>query len=224
MNAWVGSLSTFGQNLRYGGPQLAIFASLIAAFVQWTVTLGLSELASAFPSSGVSTLPPLKRCVFQGLHETQGQYHFMYILAPEKWKRFSAFVIGWMSVLAWWFATSAGLSLVAVSTTGLAAFLNPEYTPKDWHIYLCFLAMAFLSGALTLGGFGISTKRQQFSPYLRSRNRLLKSQAAQCSSVWAVSWPGSLFYWPQSHTPMILRLLWHQTKGPAAGTQELHGC
>jgi len=55
MNAWVGSLSTFGQNLRYGGPQLVIFAALVAAFVQWVVTLGLSELASAFPSSGVST-------------------------------------------------------------------------------------------------------------------------------------------------------------------------
>jgi choline transport protein len=55
MNAWVGSLGTFGQNLRYGGPQVVIFACLVAAFVQWIVTLGLSELASAFPSAGVGT-------------------------------------------------------------------------------------------------------------------------------------------------------------------------
>jgi choline transport protein len=151
MNAWVGSLSTFGQNLRYGGPQLVVFAALIAGFVQWTVTLGLSELASAFPSSGVSTF--YSATLSNAYMKTQGQYHFMYILAPEKWKRFSAFIIGWMTVLAWWFATSAGLSLVAVSTTGLAAFLNPEYTPKNWHIYLCFLAMAFISGALTLRRF-----------------------------------------------------------------------
>lgn len=46
-------MSTFGQNLRYGGPQCVIFALIAGAFVQWIVTLGLSELASAFPSSGV---------------------------------------------------------------------------------------------------------------------------------------------------------------------------
>jgi choline transport protein len=54
MNSWIGALSTFGQGLRYGGPQVAIFALLVAGFVQWAVALGLSELASAFPSSGVS--------------------------------------------------------------------------------------------------------------------------------------------------------------------------
>ncbi|KAK5049451.1 hypothetical protein LTR84_004380 [Exophiala bonariae] len=126
MNSWVGALSTFGQNLRYGGPQCVIFALITAGFVQWAVTLGLSELASAFPSSG-------------------GQYHFTYILAPEKFKRFGAFVIGWMSVLAWWVATTSGLSLVAISSTGLAAFVNPSYTPKSWHIYLCYLGMALIS-------------------------------------------------------------------------------
>jgi choline transport protein len=52
-----------------------------------------------------------------------------------------------MSVLAWWFATCAGLSLVAVASTGMAAFMNPSYTPKNWHIYLCYLAMALISGA-----------------------------------------------------------------------------
>lgn len=52
-NSWVGLLSNFGQNLQYGGPPLAVWSVLIACFVQWTITLGLSELASAFPSSGV---------------------------------------------------------------------------------------------------------------------------------------------------------------------------
>lgn len=55
MNAWVAALSTFGQNLRYGGPVLVIFGAVIAAIIQWIVTLGLSELASAFPSAGVSS-------------------------------------------------------------------------------------------------------------------------------------------------------------------------
>ncbi|KAJ5518239.1 Amino acid/polyamine transporter I [Penicillium expansum] len=64
-NAWVGALSNVGQNLRYGGSQVALFSVIIACFVQWIITLGLSKLASAFPSSG-------------------GQYHFVYIIAPPE--------------------------------------------------------------------------------------------------------------------------------------------
>lgn len=54
MNSWVGALSTFGQGLRYGGAQAVVFALLAATAIQWILTLGLAELASAFPSSGVS--------------------------------------------------------------------------------------------------------------------------------------------------------------------------
>lgn len=54
-NSWVGYLSNFGQNLIYGGPQNVVFGLLVATAVQWTITLGLSEVASAFPSSGVSS-------------------------------------------------------------------------------------------------------------------------------------------------------------------------
>jgi choline transport protein len=56
MNSWIGALSTFGQGLRYGGAQAVIFSLLAATAVQWILTLGLAELASAFPSSGVGII------------------------------------------------------------------------------------------------------------------------------------------------------------------------
>ncbi|KAL8702394.1 MAG: hypothetical protein Q9201_004439 [Fulgogasparrea decipioides] len=60
-NSWNGYLSNFGQNLIYGGPQVVVFGLLVATAVQWTITLGLSEVASAFPSAGVSlTIAPRK--------------------------------------------------------------------------------------------------------------------------------------------------------------------
>lgn len=46
--------SCFGQNMIYGGPQSVIFGLLVAFFVQWIVTIGLSELGSAFPVSPTS--------------------------------------------------------------------------------------------------------------------------------------------------------------------------
>ncbi|KAL8980816.1 MAG: hypothetical protein Q9177_005770 [Variospora cf. flavescens] len=67
-SSWVGYLSNFGQNLIYGGPRVVVFGLLIATVVQCVITLGLSEVASAFPSAG-------------------GQYHFTFILAPGPHKR-----------------------------------------------------------------------------------------------------------------------------------------
>ncbi|KAJ5958512.1 uncharacterized protein N7479_005662 [Penicillium vulpinum] len=110
-NSWVGALSNFGQNLRYGGTQVALFSVIIAFFAQWIITLGLSELASAFPSSG-------------------GQYHFVYIIAPPKHKRFAASMTGWMSILGWWMVTGSGLSLVANAALELSKFLHPDFEIK----------------------------------------------------------------------------------------------
>ncbi|RAK94419.1 amino acid permease [Aspergillus costaricaensis CBS 115574] len=55
-NSWAGYMSNFGQILAYGGPRLVIFGSICAFVVQIIVILGLSELASAFPSDQVEEI------------------------------------------------------------------------------------------------------------------------------------------------------------------------
>ncbi|MCJ1428598.1 hypothetical protein MMC29_006508, partial [Sticta canariensis] len=125
-NSWVGYMSCFGQNLAYAGPQNAVFGLLVATVVQWTVTLGLSEVASCFPSSG-------------------GQYHFVFILAPKKGKKFAAFVIGWMNLLAWSICLCSGISVFVASVSGLASFLDTSYEPTPWQLYLMYLATAVVS-------------------------------------------------------------------------------
>lgn len=125
-NSWVGYLSNFGQNLIYGGPQSVILGLLVATVIQWIVTLGLSEVASAFPSAG-------------------GQYHFTFILAPTKHKRFAAFVVGWMTLMGWWVITCSGVSLCAVSVAGMINFWHDEFEAASWQIYLIYLATIFLT-------------------------------------------------------------------------------
>ncbi|KAK5677213.1 hypothetical protein LTS10_010402 [Elasticomyces elasticus] len=122
-NSWIGYLSCFGQNLIYGGPQSCIFGLIVAFFAQGLVTIGLSELGSAFPSSG-------------------GQYHFCYILAPPSNKRFAAYVVGWMSMVAWWVVTCSGISLAAVTLSGLVNFWHPNFVATQWEIYLIYVAVA----------------------------------------------------------------------------------
>ncbi|KAK5943822.1 hypothetical protein PMZ80_003103 [Knufia obscura] len=80
-NSWIGYAASFGPNVVFAGPQSAIFGLLVAAVIQFFITLGLSEVASAFPSSG-------------------GQYHAVWLIASEKTKRFAAYIVGWCPSLA----------------------------------------------------------------------------------------------------------------------------
>ncbi|KAH6989506.1 amino acid/polyamine transporter I [Ilyonectria sp. MPI-CAGE-AT-0026] len=125
-NSWVGYLSNFGQSLIYGGPQVCILGLVVAFVVQFIITLGLAEIASAFPSTG-------------------GQYHFCYILTPEKSKRFTAFVVGWMSTLAWWIVTCSGISLAAATLSGMISFFEPDFVVQRWQIYLLYVAVALIT-------------------------------------------------------------------------------
>ncbi|KAI0449477.1 amino acid/polyamine transporter I [Xylaria acuta] len=122
-NSWAGYLSCFGQSLQYGGPQTCLLGLVVAFFVQFTITLGLSEIASAFPSTG-------------------GQYHFCYILSPGKTRRFAAYVIGWMSMLAWWIVTCSGISLAAATLSGMINFFRPEFMATAWQVYLFYVVTA----------------------------------------------------------------------------------
>lgn len=125
-NSWVGYLSCFGQNLAYAGPNNVVFGLLVAAVIQWIITLGLSEISSCFPSSG-------------------GQYHFVFILAPKESRRFAAFAVGWMNILGWSVALCSGVSVVVASVLGLVAIWDESFQATQWQSYLMYLAVTSLS-------------------------------------------------------------------------------
>ncbi|KAF3805166.1 Choline transport protein [Colletotrichum gloeosporioides] len=129
-NSWIGYLfplkSNFGQNLIYGGPQSCIFGLLVAFAAQLVITLGLGEIASAFPSTG-------------------GQYHFCYILSSPNTRRFAGYLIGWMSMLAWWIVTvlrCSGISLFSMTLAGMIQFWHPGFEGTQWQIYLIYVGTA----------------------------------------------------------------------------------
>ncbi|KIV82016.1 hypothetical protein PV11_04157 [Exophiala sideris] len=125
-NSWIGYAASFGQNIIYGGAQNAVFSLIVAAVVQSFITGGLSELASAFPSSG-------------------GQYHICYLIAPEKTKRFTAFIVGWFSIIGWWVLTCSGISFAAIAIQGMVLFWFPNLTIHPWQLYLIYLAVIVAS-------------------------------------------------------------------------------
>ncbi|KAI9150864.1 Choline transport protein [Paramyrothecium foliicola] len=125
-NSWLSYASCFGQSLMYGGPQATIFGLIVACFVQWFITLGLAEQASAFPSSG-------------------GQYHFTYIVAHPKNKRFAAYYVGMLSVIGWWVITCSGISNNVQSIIGMIIFAKPDFVAKQWHSYLMYVGLILIT-------------------------------------------------------------------------------
>ncbi|KAG6354403.1 hypothetical protein INS49_004420 [Diaporthe citri] len=65
--------------------------------------------------------------------------------SPERWKNFAAFIVGWMSVLAWWIVTCSGLSLAAVTLSGLVNYWHPDYVATQWQIYFIYIAVSTLT-------------------------------------------------------------------------------
>lgn len=140
-NSWLGYASCFGLGLAYGSGSTAVFGLVIAAAVQWTVLLGLAELCSAFPSSGVSLLFLHARASLTG----QGQYHFTYILAPRPLRSFAAYIVGMINIISWWVTTASGTFLTAISAFGIAKFWHPDFVGAQWQVYLCYVLVIIMT-------------------------------------------------------------------------------
>nr|POE87746.1 choline transport protein [Quercus suber] len=110
---WETVLSIFSQAFENGGPAGAVYGFIIA----WSSTLSvytvISELASMAPIAA-------------------GQYYWVYMLAPAKYKTVGSYVVGWLTSLAW-IATVATETLFAGTIIqGMAVLDHPEYEGKMW--------------------------------------------------------------------------------------------
>lgn len=145
VNSWLTYAACFGVAFSYGGGSVAVFSPVISAIIQWITLLGVSELSSAFPSSGVSYSLMQNRYYTNRQCSIQGQYHFTYIITPESYKRVAAYIVGMVNILAWWINTASGTIYTAISVFGIITFLNPNFSGQQWQVYLCYLLIIFLT-------------------------------------------------------------------------------
>ncbi|KAJ5951948.1 amino acid transporter [Penicillium vulpinum] len=145
-NSWLGYSATFITPLLLGGSPTVFFgllaASVACCFIS-KITIpgscpkglltrhhflaaGLAELASAYPSSG-------------------GQYHFAYMVTSPKYRALVAFVMGWLSVVAW-ALTSASTALVCAQMIGsLAGIYNPSYIGQAWQTWMIYVLLVLIA-------------------------------------------------------------------------------
>ncbi|KAK0357495.1 hypothetical protein LTR91_008006 [Friedmanniomyces endolithicus] len=110
---WETVLALFAQAFSNGGPAGAIYGFIIAWLSTMSVYTVISELASLAPIAG-------------------GQYYWVYMLAPPKYKTVCSYAIGWLTCLAW-IATVATETLFAgTMIQGAMIIDNPDYAGPKW--------------------------------------------------------------------------------------------
>ncbi|CAL5869139.1 uncharacterized protein PFLUO_LOCUS3367 [Penicillium psychrofluorescens] len=122
---WETVLTLFYQPFDNGGPAGAIYGYIIASLSTLSVYTVISELASMAPIAG-------------------GQYYWVYMLAPQRWKKVSSYLIGWLTCMAWVATIATETIFLGTMIEGLIALNNPDFAQKRWQNTL--LAWASVAG------------------------------------------------------------------------------
>ncbi|GAB7354441.1 hypothetical protein MBLNU459_g4929t2 [Dothideomycetes sp. NU459] len=109
-----GLVSLFGfAGFNNGGPAGLFYGYIIAWLSTLSVYTVISELASMAPIAG-------------------GQYYWAYMLAPTEWKKFSSYIIGWLTSLAWIATVATETIFAGTMLQGLLILRYPDYDAKMW--------------------------------------------------------------------------------------------
>jgi len=111
---WETVLALLTQGFNNGGPAGLVYGFIIA----WSSTLSvytvISELASMAPIAA-------------------GQYYWVYMLAPPKYKVFSSYIVGWLTSLAWIATVATETIFAGTMLQGMIILDNPDtYESKLW--------------------------------------------------------------------------------------------
>ncbi|KAH7127234.1 amino acid/polyamine transporter I [Dendryphion nanum] len=129
MASWEGILVTSIGGFINGGPAGDIWGFLF----NWMGTLAtfatIGELASMAPTAG-------------------GQYHWVAMIAPKKWKNFLSYLTAWLTLLAWQAMAASIACFLATLTQGMIVLTRPDYVSHPWHTVLLMWAYMGLAVAV----------------------------------------------------------------------------
>ena len=150
-SAWIGYSATFPYPLlACGGPYViwglvvaTIACCIISKILDLThrasdlsgreltifIAAGLAELSSAYPSTG-------------------GQYHFAFMVSSPSTRASVAFVMGWLSVIAYCLFTASCSIVCAQITAAIAGFWHEDFIATQWQIYLMYVLYQALATAV----------------------------------------------------------------------------
>ncbi|KAJ5658284.1 uncharacterized protein N7484_001933 [Penicillium longicatenatum] len=122
---WETVLTLFYESYENGGSAGAFYGYIIACLSTLSTYTVIAELASMAPIAG-------------------GQYYWVYMLAPVRWKKVCSYLIGWLTSLAWIATVATETIFLGTMIEGLVTLNNPEFAQQRWQNTL--LAWATVAG------------------------------------------------------------------------------
>ena len=111
---WETVLAMFDQGLENGGPGGLVYGFLIA----WLSTLSMYTVIAE-----LSSIAPI----------AAGQYYWSYIMAPERYRVFVSYLVGWMATMAWIATVATECMFAGTMLQGALILDYPKYVSQRWH-------------------------------------------------------------------------------------------
>ncbi|KFY50299.1 hypothetical protein V496_09408 [Pseudogymnoascus sp. VKM F-4515 (FW-2607)] len=134
LNTWIALAGSIGLILPSGSSVVFLYGFIFCVLCCFCVAASLGELSSIWPTAG-------------------GQYHFVFALCTDKWKKPTSFLVGWTSIAGW---------LVVVTVQGYFAALficaaavvasNETFEITPARTYGIFLAILTFTTAVNIWG------------------------------------------------------------------------
>ncbi|KAH7245393.1 amino acid/polyamine transporter I [Fusarium tricinctum] len=129
---WLGTGSSIGISLTEASSAGTLWSLPIAGVMTTIVSLGMAELASAYPVAGA-------------------QYYWSFMVARDDYKAFASYLFvpdGLVAyVIGWWLASSSVSNFVASMILDIVGAWHPDWDQKRWHQYVIYVALIWIATA-----------------------------------------------------------------------------
>ncbi|KAH6975734.1 amino acid/polyamine transporter I [Ilyonectria destructans] len=134
LNTWIALGGTIGLVLPSGGPVALLYGFIFCVLCNYALVSSMGELTAIWPFAG-------------------GQYHYVYALCSERWKRPLSFFTGWVNIAGLLTLGTTGVSFSAQFISAAAVVgSGGRYTPEPWSTYLFGLAVLTFATAVNIWG------------------------------------------------------------------------
>ncbi|KAI1140280.1 amino acid transporter [Hypoxylon sp. FL0543] len=134
LNTWIALAGSIGLVLPSGGSVSLLYGFVFCVLCNLALAASLGELAAIWPTAG-------------------GQYHFVYALCTDAWKKSMSFWVGWTNIAGWLtLVTTEGFFAAQFIQAAAVIASNGSYTIEAWSTYLIFLAIVVFTTASNIYG------------------------------------------------------------------------
>ncbi|KAI0473271.1 amino acid/polyamine transporter I [Xylariaceae sp. FL0804] len=134
LNTWIALAGSIGLVLPSGGSVSFLYGFVFCVLCNLALAASLGELAAIWPTAG-------------------GQYHFVYALCTDRWKKPMSFWVGWTNIAGWLtLVTTEGFFAAQFIQAAAVLASGGTYQIKQWGTYLIFLAVLTFTTAANIWG------------------------------------------------------------------------